>query len=257
MENASPSSVTLIFYRLGPVTKEPLLNIVAAALQGSSLCHCEIAIGESLAADGSMINVARVFNDPIGVELTARTGRSPQYCYVQLGSTERAVARMLAFARKQIGKPFSQVGMARSIVYPRTSDQTSWFCAELTAAILQVGGLLHSNSNPGAATPSSLYSMYTPRAAVAANPFKIHLLTERQRQSGSADEREPLLELHLRGAFGTQFNPSSSRGCPVVSPRNSRRHFRQLASTPARNVKPSLTISGLTLNSLITSNNRR
>jgi hypothetical protein len=35
---------------------------------------------------------------------------------------------MLAFARQQIGKPFSNLGMARSLIMPRKSDGTSW-CA--------------------------------------------------------------------------------------------------------------------------------
>ena len=40
------SSVTLIFYRVGERWwKEPLLNIIAAAAQMSSLTHVEIAIG--------------------------------------------------------------------------------------------------------------------------------------------------------------------------------------------------------------------
>ena len=67
MANVTPSSVTLIFYRLGPLTEEPFLNIVASAMQMSALCHCEIAIGESVGSNGEMVNVARVFNDNTGV----------------------------------------------------------------------------------------------------------------------------------------------------------------------------------------------
>jgi len=40
------SSVTLIFYRVGDKWwKEPILNIIAAAAQMSTLTHVEIAIG--------------------------------------------------------------------------------------------------------------------------------------------------------------------------------------------------------------------
>lgn len=67
MPNLTPSYVTLIFYKLGPLSKEPFLNIVASAMQMSSLCHCEIAIGESVGTNGEMVNVARVFNDAVGV----------------------------------------------------------------------------------------------------------------------------------------------------------------------------------------------
>lgn len=142
---------------------------------------------------------------------------------------------MIAFAKAQVGKPFSQMAMARSIFYPRTSDHRSWFCAELTAAILQVGGLLNSQSNPGAATPSSLYSTYRSRAAVTANPFKIHLLHQQQasqqaahgrRGSGAADS-EPLLQLQLRGAL----RPPGQCAEQCSHGNAQRQHFKQLAST--------------------------
>jgi hypothetical protein len=71
--------VTLIFYKLGTQWwKEPFLNIVAAAAQMSSFTHVEIAIGSEAGSKGEMVNVCRVFNDNVGVELTARTGRNPQ-----------------------------------------------------------------------------------------------------------------------------------------------------------------------------------
>ena len=42
-----------------------------------SSTHVEIAIGECQRHDGPMQNVARIFNDRVGAELIARTGRSP------------------------------------------------------------------------------------------------------------------------------------------------------------------------------------
>lgn len=35
---------------------------------------------------------------------------------------------MLSFARQQVGKPFSNMGMARSLLLPRKTDGSSW-CA--------------------------------------------------------------------------------------------------------------------------------
>lgn len=96
-----------------------------------------------------------------------------QYSYLQLGCSKRAEAAMLAFARQQIGKPFSGTGMARSLIWPRTPTGDSWFCAELVAACLQAGGLLNRDSNPGAATPQSLYRLYKGQAAAAANPYTL------------------------------------------------------------------------------------
>ena len=67
MADDQGSSVTLIFYKIGTWYREPLLNVLAAAAQMSHLTHVEIAIGESQERDGSMKNVARVFNDDVGV----------------------------------------------------------------------------------------------------------------------------------------------------------------------------------------------
>jgi hypothetical protein len=72
-------SVTLIFYKVGERWwKEPALNLIAAAAQMSSFTHVELAIGNDYGHNGEMSNVCRIFNEPTGVELTARTGRNPQ-----------------------------------------------------------------------------------------------------------------------------------------------------------------------------------
>lgn len=75
------------------------------------------------------------------------------------------------------------------------------FCAELVAAILQQGGLLYAatpkhplpclsqatpprhrsrESNPGAATPHSLYKLYCKKAAATANPYVLRSMAARQ-----------------------------------------------------------------------------
>ena len=90
----------------------------------------------------------------VQVELTSRTGRNPQvdscmlrmrlsqilllllfycthlqYSYLSLGCSKKAEQCMLNYARSLVGKPFSNIGMARSIVFPRHTDGTSFFCA--------------------------------------------------------------------------------------------------------------------------------
>ena len=168
------TSVTLIFYKIGEqFWKEPLLNIVAAAAQMSPFTHVEIALGEDSGVGGQMTNVARVFNDAIGVELTERTGRNPAYTYLSLGCSKASLHKMVSFARRQIGKPFSNYGMAMALIAPRKNDGTSWFCAELVSAILQEGNLLSSESNAAAATPQSLYKLYSKKAAATANPYTL------------------------------------------------------------------------------------
>lgn len=167
------SSATLVFYAIDSWWKEPALNIIAAAAQLSPLCHVELIMGESSGTNGEMANVLRIFNDDVGVELCKRTGRNPNYTYLSLGCSKRDEQRMLHWSRRQVGKPFSASAMARSLVWPRTTDCESWFCAELVAAALQVGGLLSKESNPGAATPASLYKLFKHRAAVTANMYTL------------------------------------------------------------------------------------
>ena len=168
----SGSSVTLVFYHLNDKWwTEPTLNLIAAAAQSSTITHVEIAIGEAPAGGGQMSNVLRIFNDPAGVELTSRTGKNPSYTYLSLGCSKAAEQRMLNWARQQVGKPFSNIGMARSLIAPRQTDQNTFFCAELVAAALQVGGLMALDSNPGAATPASLFKLYSTQAAAHGNPY--------------------------------------------------------------------------------------
>lgn len=106
-------------------------------------------------------------------ELCQRTGRNPQYTYLSLGCSKAQEQRMVNFARQQVGKPFSNSGMARSIIFPRTTTGSSYYCAELVAAILKQGGMMSSDSNPGAATPYSLYRLYSKQGAATANPYTL------------------------------------------------------------------------------------
>ena len=62
-------------------------------------------------------------------ELVHRTGLNPCCTYLQIGCSKEAERAMLAYARSCVGKPFSNVGMIRSIFFPRTTDGTSFFCA--------------------------------------------------------------------------------------------------------------------------------
>ena len=164
--------MTLIFYRMSPKWwKEPALNVISAAAQMSSLTHVEIAIGEEAGQNGTMRHVARIFNDDVGVELVERTGKNPQNIYLQLGCSKHAEQKMLAFVQNHcVGKPFSNLAMFLSLLWPRETDCQSFFCAELVAAILKEGGLMDAYSNPGSATPEMLHRIYASRAAVAGNP---------------------------------------------------------------------------------------
>ena len=59
-----------------------------------------------------------------------RTGKNPQNIYLQLGCSKHAEQKMLAFVRNHcIGKPFSNLAMFLSLLWPRQTDNTSFFCA--------------------------------------------------------------------------------------------------------------------------------
>lgn len=76
------------------------------------------------------------------MELVERTGKNPQYVYLSIGCSKAAERRMLHYAKtKCVGKPFSNLGMARSLLWPRQTDDSSFFCAELVAAILKEVGV--------------------------------------------------------------------------------------------------------------------
>ena len=122
------------------------------------------------------------------MELVERTGRNPQNLFIQLGCSKMAEQKMLHYVRTQcVGKPFSNYAMVRSLVWPRETTNESFFCAELVAAILKVGGLLDANCNPGAATPEMLHRIYAPRAAVAANPCLLREINSHSLHPGPAN----------------------------------------------------------------------
>ena len=171
------TGVTIVFTRINKSGRpEPLMNRAAAWVTGSEFAHIELAIGHREARRGAMTNVLRIFNDSTGVELAERMGTNPAFCYMDLWCSSDAEQRMLRWAKAQVGKPFSAVGMVRSVIWPRVSDGSSWFCAELVAAALKVGGIIQADYNTGAATPASLYKMFHSRCATTGNPVVLRRL---------------------------------------------------------------------------------
>ena len=200
-------SVTLIFYSLDPgwlLGTEPVLNVLAALAQRSTLTHVELAIGEGCGAHGQMTNVLRIFNGE-HVELAERTGTNPNFSYVQLACTKDAERRMLRWAQEQVAKrvPFSQLGMLRSVLWPRKTHGESFFCAELVAACLREGGMLSAHTNPGVATPAALYRLFHRASAASGNPYIIRRVTyERERKQTAASRQKTAHEREYYARFG-------------------------------------------------------
>lgn len=180
-------SVTLAFRKNDPWYREHPLNVIAALATRGNMSHIECAIGMTPGSDGQqMSNVLRIYNDDVGVELCERTGRSPNYTYLQIGCSKAAEESILAFAKRQVGKPFNQWAMFRAGFWPRVTpcihengrnvEADNYFCAELVACALKTGGLMSIDSNPGAATPQSLYKMYRDHGATTGNPYVLRTL---------------------------------------------------------------------------------
>ena len=184
--------VTLIFHRVQRFRDEHIINSLAAFATHSQFAHVEIAIGSDYNQSNQITNVCRVFNDHIGVELTQRTGRNPNFIYLQVGCSKVQEQQMLQFARRQVGRPFSTSAMVRSVTScPRKTTGNSYFCAELVGAVLREGGLLSPDSNPGGATPESLYRIYSKQAATTGNPFTLRCLAN-QRPNVEQDDLSTL-----------------------------------------------------------------
>lgn len=207
-------SVTLIFRRIEKRWRdEYFLNLAAAFATGGDISHVEMAIGNEAGADGhQMSNVLRIFNDNVGVELCNRTGKHPNFQYLQIGCTKDAEKKMLEFARAQVGKPFNSWAMARSIIWPRKTNFCDYFCAELVAATLKVGGVMSKDSNPGAATPQSLYQLYEKHATTTGNPCVLRTIASSQQQVPSRNSR--MFSKPPRAATIQKMPPKS---CPAYN----------------------------------------
>ena len=199
--------ITLIFTEVAHFFEEHPLNTLSAIAQGSNLCHVEVALGSNINYEGKMCNVCRIFDDDDGVVVTTRLGHNPRYKYIQLSVTKNQLMSMLTFATNQVGKPFNRTAMIRSLICPRKTTGRDYFCAELTAAILQVGGVLDTSVNAASATPYSLYKLYSKIGTVTANPTKIHAIKTKQYESNMKGNQSQSLSLQLKGVFSNASTP--------------------------------------------------
>ena len=193
MSGARTGSVTLIMYTLKNIDEienseshhqehdsmydrfksnlEIALNRSVARAQGSDITHVEMAIGDRTGINGELCNVCRVYSGGV-VEIEARTGLNPSFSYINMKCTKAQEDAMLRKAYSLKGVPFSWSGMMRSItMFPRTTDETSVFCSELIAILLQAGSLLDRTINPGSVTPEMIYQMFQKKGSTHANPF--------------------------------------------------------------------------------------
>lgn len=78
-----------------------------------------------------------------GVTVMARPFTNKGYQFREIQVTRDQVNRALAFALKQVGRPYDSVGASwRLLVWPSAPTRERWWCASLTHAILQRVGVL-------------------------------------------------------------------------------------------------------------------
>jgi hypothetical protein len=184
-----------IFYRANDnPCKEHFLNTAAALVQRSSVTHVELALNLNGDLSREMSDVVRVFAGE-NVEIASRQGFNPQFTYIELSTSRPQVIAMCNYAHAQVGKPFSMSGMARSWIYPRQTNNKSFFCSELTAAVLQHGGWIPTDVNPASFTPASLYEYLARVGNRSANP--VTLRNMKPKQNTSIVFRPPMNSQHL------------------------------------------------------------
>ena len=118
-------------------------------------------------------------------ELCNRTGRNPNFQYIQIGCSNHAEQQILKFARSAVKKPFSIGAMIRSVVWPRRTSHKNYFCAELIVSALQAGGLMDRASNPGSASPESIYRAFANCGTTTGNPFTLRNIRRDQPYIGT------------------------------------------------------------------------
>ena len=129
----------------------------------------------------------------MGVELVERTGRNPQNLFIQLGCSKMAEHKMLHYVRAQcIGKPFSNFAMVRSLVWPRETDHTSFFCA----------GVVH------ACTTCIAHCALEMRTRCPPPPFVPPLLTRRRCARACAELVASVLK--VGGLLDSNCNPGAA-----------------------------------------------
>lgn len=101
----------------------------------------------------------------VGVELAQRTGKNPKYSYLSLGCSKNAENVMLNYAKALVGRPFSNSGMMRSVIFPRTTDDSSFFCAGALGNTVLLGVSFTTDCLPPIARAQNLWLPFSRRAA--------------------------------------------------------------------------------------------
>lgn len=77
-----------------------------------------------------------VFSDK-GVTKSNRDFKRQEYKFIYLNVTAFQVKMAREFCDKQLGKPFDKIGMALSLIWPKTENTDSYWCVKFVTTVLK------------------------------------------------------------------------------------------------------------------------
>ena len=135
----------------------PVVSPLISWWTGHWANHCDLMTG-----DRNMISAMPLF----GVqEWPQRVVTANKVEFVRVECTEQQRAKALLYARTQIGKPYDYGGVISFPFRSKWSEQSKWFCSELTAAALDVAGVIRVDKRVNRISPADLYGMVKSKAA--------------------------------------------------------------------------------------------
>lgn len=135
-------------------------------------------------------------NKPGKVFEQERVFSSPNYEWEWINVNEEDFNRAIDFAQKQIGKPYDPMGHVFLLFSPRTSDvnSPSWYCANLTMAILQQAVPITRGFHPGTTSTDDVYhivNQHTDKANFL-SPMNKRMLAEQAHKNFTQTRRQPI-----------------------------------------------------------------
>jgi len=148
--------VLVAFYRPESAT-EPWINKLTAYWTGE-FSHCEVVF---LSPQTKRHTLAASVYQGEKCFFKEKTFGRTSWSFRRITLTTTQVNAMKAYVREQARaeKPFNTIGLVRCVTaFPRTTDETCFFCSELVICAFQKAGVFCATM-PSMVTPSALFKM--------------------------------------------------------------------------------------------------
>lgn len=124
-------------------------SVLLRTAMWSPWSHCGIV-------DDDRVIEARAFSGVIDTPLQDFIGHVSQWVMVDFPANDN---RVLSAARAQLGKPYDWSGVAGIALHREWGTADAWFCSELVAYALELGGLKLFRSDAKRITPMHLWML--------------------------------------------------------------------------------------------------